>query len=520
MRHAEVGLDAAVTGQLQTNISNVDLWKTQIRVLVRGPGQTQDISKLVDNLTWNDQSSDNLEDINTQAAMVGTVELRKPNLRQYKTLAPLIFPGDESFSGRAINWGGTEKASFGAMGAVVICQVGYGSTWQNVWAMRVVPGWDTGVADQINLSDGAWTLNLADDLWTLAQSVADFNYTKRKKVRPNGYRCDEIAADICQKYRIPVRTLSKGTAYFGLGLQSTSLTSPLDVITQAYAGETRWTGRTFVIRWGAPDAKYPTGALEVVPMRRNRLLLKMREQIIEATLSRSQGADFATIIQAHGWIKLTKGSRNVYYTAVNDAAVKRFGWIRKTVNYGQVSSEAELAILAKRSLAVRLTPIRAAEVTHPGVATIRRGDAVYLDIPEEGYANVQLTAYETPTTKGMTGVQAAALRDAEKLDPSLFAMPDAGLATTDPTQASNTPAADANVQQILPSANQAMVYVTSVTHTVSAGDYEMDMVMGFTNVLDPNTLRAQVDAAVRAHKAGKWTSVTTESAVSGGTTTG
>ena len=53
-----------------------------------------------------------------------------------------------------------------------------------------------------------------------------------------------------------------------------------------------------------------------------------------------------------------------------------------------MSSELELKILAKRSLAQRLTPIRSAEINHPGIRAIRRGDAIHIDLPEEGYAQV------------------------------------------------------------------------------------------------------------------------------------
>ena len=60
--------------------------------------------------------------------------------------------------------------------------------------------------------------------------------------------------------------------------------------------------------------KFPTGALEVVPMRRNRLLYAFREQLTEATLTRSQSTDFATVILARGQIttgtkKKKKGGR-------------------------------------------------------------------------------------------------------------------------------------------------------------------------------------------------------------------
>ena len=92
-------------------------------------------------------------------------------------------------------------------------------------------------------------------------------------------------------------------------------------------------------------------------MRRNRNLAKLREQLLDATLSRSQSPGFATIIEGHATLPGHKGKhRKLTYTAKSDAGLKRFGWVRKTVNFGQVSSELELQIIAKRSLAQRLAP--------------------------------------------------------------------------------------------------------------------------------------------------------------------
>jgi hypothetical protein len=504
---ADVGLtdeDAArvhrnqkrATSHLQDELRAPDFWKTRLRTLVRWEGHTIDISRLCDTLTWQDQSSDDLRNINTQAAMTGSVTLHKPALREYDRLAPLIFPG-ESFSARV-----TKDRTYlkpGAMGSQIICQVGYGNTYTNLWVMRVVPGYNANTAEQVTLSDGSWTLTLADELWNIAQNVADYKYTKGKKIRPNGWRCDEIAHDLCRRYRIPVRFLAQGTAYFGLTHAQTTLTSPIHVITEAYHEETKRTGRTFIIRWGAPNKQFPVGALEIVPMRRNRLLYALREQLLEATLGRSQSPDFATVIEARGQIVTgtkKKKTKKVTYTALNKRAIRRNGWVRKTINFGKVESEAELKVLATRMLAVRLTPVRTAELTNPGIATIRRGDAVRINLPEEGYTSVKLLPYADVQAK-----ISPALRDAEKLDPSLFDLATASVGALAPNTSQKV--LDANVPARLPIADQGIAFVTSAVHSASAGSYTMDLQMGFIDVLDPAEIRAQVDQAVRRYKAGQ-----------------
>ena len=501
-RHAEIKFERMVVGGLQQTISTPDLWKTRIRLLARGPTGTVDIGSLCDSVSWQDQSSDDLANINTQAAMVGSITLHKPNLRDYKRLAPLVYPG-ETLTARIVRWGSAERSAFGALGVVIICQVGYGGTYQNIWAMRVTPGYDSGTAETVTLSDGSWTLNLADDLWGLAQTVADFKYTKGAKTRKSGWRCDQIALDLCQRYKIPVRSLAKGTAYFALGVSDTQLTSPAHVMMLAYQEETKRTGRTFIIRWGAPDSRHPMGALEIIPMRRNRVLYKFRDQLLDATLTRSQDPGFATVIEARAQLQNGKKTSKLTYTALEASAVRRFGFIRKTVNFGKVSSHLELQILAKRALATRLTPIRTAELNHPGIPTIRRGDAVHVDIPEEGYAEVKLTALGEPKQRG-SKAYIAALRAAEKDDPSLLGAPDpatAASAAGGGGTSSSAPAADANTPAILPTSNQGLAFVTTVAHSAAAGSYTMDMTLSFIDVLDPAMVRAQVDKAVRDFKA-------------------
>lgn len=509
--HDEIKFENMVVPKLQQTISTPDIWQTRIRLFARGQLTgggvgSVDISSLAQSITWQDQSTDDLANINTQAAMVGSLVMTKPNLRDYKKLGGLVFPGaGESFTARMNARGvGRGNAPPGAMGAVIICQCGYGNTYQNIWAMRIVPGYDSGIAETITLSDGSWTLNLADDLWSMAQTVADFKYTKGKTIRKNGWRCDQIALDLCQQYRVPVRTLAKGTAYFELSASDTQLTSPVAVLTKAYAEETKRTGRTFIIRWGAPGPAFPLGALEVIPMRRNRVLYKFRDQLLEATLTRNMDPTFCTVIEARGQLQVGKTTKKITYAAKNGGAINRFGFIRKTVNFGKVSSHLELEILAKRALAQRLTPIRTAELNHPGFPTVRRGDAIHVNLPEEGYQETKLIAYDTITEKGKSKAYVAALRAAEKLDPTMFDKPDpklAATATADSSSSTDSAAADANTPAFLPVANQGLAFVTSAVHSASAGSYTMDLTLGFQDVLDPNEVRAQVDKAVRDYKA-------------------
>jgi hypothetical protein len=484
----------------------VDLWKTKLRFLAKSPAGTFDISRYVESVSWQDKSADEqLTRINTQAAMLGSLAMRKPAPHQYKQLLPGFFS--------ALVKGG--DARYGALGVMIVAQIGYGSQWRSLWAMRVVPGDNSTVAEQVELSDGAWTLTLADDLWLIGQSVADFKFVKGKKVRKQGWRCHEITHEVCQRFRIPVATLTQGTAWIELPLHQTRLTSPLAVIVAAYKAESKRTGKVFVIRWAAPSGKHPTGALEVIPMKRNPNLYQFRKQLISATLTRSQSTGFATVIEARGYVKKAKQTKQspatehdvadhhhpekVEYVAKNSQAIKRFGWVQKVVDFGSVHSRGELEILAKRSLAVRLVPIRTASLTHPGIATIRRGDAIRINIPEEGYGTGKIAALQTPHSPAQAdakGVSADALKQAEQNEPWLFGLPDPSAmakTTNPPTEVKK----DANTPTVLPVADSGVAFVTSVLHQVSAGSYTIEIGTSFIDVLDPGEVQAEADKTKR-----------------------
>jgi hypothetical protein len=488
-----------------------DLWRTNLRFLARTPEGTFDLGPLVEQAQWQDVSSDVLTNLNSYAALTGSLQLRKPALHQYHKLLPSFLADRIQKSSRT--------APQGALGVVIVCEVGYGASYVPTWAMRVVPGSVAAVnqnsaAEQVTLSDGAWNLSLSDDLFLLSLSVDDFQFTKGRVRNRQGWRAHQIAAAVCAKYRIPVRTLAKGTSWMSLNTVETTATSPAEVIQLAYQNEQNATGRIFVIKWGAPDRHHPFGALEVTPLRRNKTLLVFRDQLTEAILTRSQSPQFATVIEARGTLQSSHG-KNLPIKAIakSDAGIKRYGWVYRISDFGPVSSHAELTVLAKRALASVLAPLRSAEVVNPGVASIRRGDAIRIDIPEEGYAALDLNADGTPRMPAHKKQLAGALAAAEKTDPTMFALPDpsllspTGAASSSPGTTNTLQALTSALPYVLPVADQGIAFVTSAQHTVSAGSYQVDISTGFVDILDPSEVQAEIDAAIRMAKAPRTGSV-------------
>lgn len=486
------------------SIHPLDLFRQTFRVLLRVAGEQHNISKLVEQLTWQDDSGDSgatLAYMNVQPTMTGSLQMRKPALRQYDKLAPSFLSSKLTQAQRGVS-------KWGALGAVVVCEVGYAGSFTPVWAMRCQPTSQgstlNGAAEEVDVTDGTWSLTLADDTQLLNLSMDDFKFTKGKVTRKRGWRADEIAAVVCRQFRIPVKQLTRGTAHFELPTSQTSNVSPMMVISDAYTEEANRTGKAFVVRWAAPDKKFPLGALEVVPFRRNPHLLKFRDQLTNAQLTRSQSPEFATAIRGRATLKGSGGkSKKLTFDYHNDTAIRRFGWVFKTVDFNTVSSMQELQILTKRALAFRLTSLRMAELTHPGVATLRRGDAIRINIPEEGYAPLPLTVYGTPRLP-KSKKTAAALKQAMKADPGIFGLPDPSLLNPTSSAATNVDPTTGLTQDtavITPVANQSIAFVSSVTHTAAVGSYSMDMTCSFVDILDPATLKAEIDANKRNAKA-------------------
>jgi hypothetical protein len=490
--HADVNFQ-----HVYSQSKNVDLYKNNFRFEARVAGEKLDLSPYITEAQWSTASSDTVLTTNMgplTAPVTGSLSLTKPALQQYKQLVP------PSLS--AVINAKTHDDRWGAVGVVVDASVGWGRSYTPLWALTVANSGQGESAESVELQDGSWTLQLADPLTTLRTIQADFKFTKGKRTRKRGWTAHEITATVCKKYKIPVVRLARGTGHFELTASTdTQNTDPLTVIYAAYQKEMARTGKVFVIKWGPPSKRHPVGGLEVVPLRRNPNLLVMREQLVDAILTRDKSGNFCTVVKATGKLKHAKGkTKEISATVKSAPSIKRFGLINRNVDMGTVGSHAELKILAKRFLVQALVPVRTAELTHPGVATLMAGDAIRIQIPEEGYAPIDLAALETPSPRHSS----AALKAAEKLDPTLFAKPDQSLLTTgNTTKNSSSSSTGLIVAGVTNVPDQGIAFVTNIQHTIQAGTYTIDVQTGFTDQLDPANVQEMVDLTLRKQKATK-----------------
>lgn len=258
-----------------------------------------------------------------------------------------------------------------AHGDVVRCELarwGQGN-WRRLWQMTVqTPSHD--------IVGGLISLSLVTQLDPALKSKAAFKF-RRDKQHPKGWTATQITRAVCKRFRIPVGHVSASTFRHVKFMEHS--VSPVDAIVKAWASERRHTGRRF-------DVDVSTGVLNVTELRRPKYMLLIGAAITDATIEhRTAGVTSALIVTAS---RAAKGSRKKtrLRVKVTDAArMKRYGYIVQTVKApAGLDTLAELRKYAKGRLARMHEPRRTIEFTHPGLPWVDRGDAVMLDLPEDG----------------------------------------------------------------------------------------------------------------------------------------
>ena len=383
-----------------------------------------DIGPYLEQCEWRDEGSE--DDVNAIPILRGSITLRKPHAKQ----TPMVIRD----------------------GHLIMCEVFWYAQWRPLWEMRLTQ-------ERVTVEDGTWSWELADDMLMLAGSNGSVTYKKGRKRRKRGYKYHEIVRLVARKYHVPLGQVAKGTEW----IKSFSYDDEplLELFRLALEKERKATGRRYVMRWGpispstakkaagrkqkktvkqAKAARRPQFGLTIVPMRRNPILYYFRDQITSAQVGRDRRDTLATVIVAEGRVKTGKGknqkTKKLKIRVAAKKALKRYGYIIREIKLGTVTSQKKARQRATRSLAKGLKPVRIIEnFQHPGIAMLRRGDAMRVAIPEENY-------------KGRSGV----------------------------------------------------VFVTAVTHSVTASGYDMQLSLGFTDPMDPNKIKAEIEKAKRKSK--------------------
>lgn len=390
------------------------------------------IDGLVTDANWNDDGGPSF---NNPITLTGAVSLRVPVDRSlYDTRIE-----DGHVVECYVKWPGFTKPSEGGIG-----EPGY----MLLWAMRIQN-------QERDVGEGNWSLTLADDTQLLYKSRDDWKFRKTKKGRyKRGWRTDEIVKYVAKRYRFPVKMI-RGKHY--VKAKEFKDESPMNVILWAIKQEYRKTGKYMIVRW-------ERGKLVIALARRNPLLYTFGDYLTSANVSRSNPAmsGLATVMTVRFVPKKKRKGKTKAQAKkgvlryANRKLMQRYGYIHKPYKApAGVDSRAEAKSWAAGVMREKGIRVPTVTFSHPGIAMIRRGDAIRLSIPEEGFAGVK---------KGSTGV----------------------------------------------------AFVQSVQHQLSSGDYRMEVTLSFKDMLDPEIVKRQQDAEKRAAAAAKRDSSATESSGSSG----
>lgn len=311
-----------------------------------------DISGLVVSAEWRDEGT--ADNLNSVPVLRGTLNLIKPDFTQ---LGAEVQIED---------------------GHRVRCDVRWAGQWTHLWEMRIL-------TPAIQLQDGNWTFELADDIQAvIGLNEGTFRYRRGKTKKRSGWRYDEIIRDIAKHYRVPLGEVVKGT--YRMKNFDPGRTTVIDAMRQAVEKEQAHTGRRYVMVWKY-SAKAGRYALHVVRLRRNPLLYVLQDQILTASIETIRDAALITACTAHGSGKKKGSKKRKRYTSryVDPAGVKRYGYINRVIDLqGNIDSQGEMDRETKRYVARHMKPKHVVSIGHVGIAFLRRGDAVRMEIPSEG----------------------------------------------------------------------------------------------------------------------------------------
>lgn len=248
--------------------------------------------------------------------------------------------------------------------------------WHTLWVMRLTQ-------PQYQFSNQTHVYQLQDDLQRLQRSKMTFRF-KSDRAHPHGWRVDDAIRHVCKRCNVEVGHVPRMSAR--VRKMTRVNTSPLVVLADLLKRERTQTGKRFFMRWMG-------GKLAVVPFQRSKYLLLMGSYIIDGTIEEAQTDGFATVLRCVSTKDTGKGKdskghkkhkkKKLHTTVRSPAAIARYGTIEK-VWHTEADSIAELRRKGKRELARRAKPKEDFSFTHPGMPTLRLGDAVRVTNQEAG----------------------------------------------------------------------------------------------------------------------------------------
>jgi hypothetical protein len=303
----------------------------RLRFTLIGKGGTREVGDAITAVRWDD----------TGMELTGTIEAQVP-------LRELEFHDGE--------WAPSADAAF-----------------RRLWTLALTAGGgESGEGISRSLEADTTSGTLASTLSRYRAVTMDFTYRKDKR-HPRGWTADQITRDVARRVGMPLGKIAKGTHRIKNLVKRNA--DPVDVILLAYRQEREASGRLFFAAWD--------GQLNMTVLTRSRFLLELLPVLLSAQYTETRRADFATVLDVRVAARAGKRTKAVKTRVTDTAGVKQYGRIIKSVSPKSVDSVAEARAWGRASLKRRQSPKRELTITVPLMPTIRRGDALRVDVANE-----------------------------------------------------------------------------------------------------------------------------------------
>lgn len=247
------------------------------------------------------------------------------------------------------------------------------------------------------------TAELVDQMDALGRVIKRWAFKKDKR-HPNGWTADRITRAVCHEMGVTVGKIPVATAKIKR-LAPAEVASAMDILILAWGKERTATGRSY-------DIIFDRGHLTVVPaFRRNPVLYSLKDRLTAATAASEAPEDQgenprdrpATRLVAHGYTLSGGKHHNLTYTAARPDLYGLLGRVTVAKKYGKVGSLKTLQSRAKRDLAKYLKVTQTAQITHPGIPFLHKGDAIQLTLPKYGYSGKDAFIFIRSVTHSLQG---------------------------------------------------------------------------------------------------------------------
>lgn len=265
--------------------------------------------------------------------------------------------------------------------------VRWGDQWYTLFETRLDD-------PEVNLT-GVLTATHGDDLAALDVGEREWLFRK-DKAHPKGWFAHEIVIFAAGKLGVRLGKIAKGERRLGTVKLEGTLA---DLIEKVYKEEKTTGGRQFVVRMR-------NRRLDILEFERNKIVYEVgRDTATDISIKREYPKEPVTVLTGKAKVGKGKARKTVRFTVAQPGVIAKFGKKSSVKDYGKLPSRRSLQTRVMRDYAEGIRPKRSVEVSNAFMPFVRRGDAVYVDVPTEGFRGSRGFLFVEQATHAITGAE-------------------------------------------------------------------------------------------------------------------